>query len=1616
MKEKLRNFFHAPSFKGGDSHRSLEASVSPCETPALPETPTQLPAATLPPKISFTSVMQEQLDLRLASAETPTVVLELDLDGVLRYVSKSWEQLVGTSIKKILNKPIANIIIGTSDADLSIFNDAMDHMIRDNASYKVKFVTSTNDLPDPVAQEPEAVLVMEPATLESLQMPSKQSPLQSLPEHTFIVSDPSDAASSSTTSSKISNDGGLIELEAQGILIYSPTTKEPTHSIWTVRPFERIDVDLTIPPALVDLLGFGSEIFEGYLVSLREAGIIDEDSIPEPKLFLCRICELNFPAWFIEKHSSLCLLEHKVEEELQFCHDHIADQRHLIAKISDSLWCQQIELSSGPSTPNSSSSSLSASSASIYEYKGIALPSMAQDPSNFTRASTSSRNADATFQSSRKFPFGILSRLMDYCDEALLMNAAERLESREGYAFSPTTEGAINTVLNWQSLETSDPAIRAIVDDTKEIVTEKVNILTRLLSILQYSDKIKQEVDELVLKAVTETVSKIREITRQHEVPTLRQRTSIQNLESLRGSSPLIDPSYQPTLEAQNKSLSLIYISPTTSITPASPTTQLSLKIHSPQPSRLRSPSARILDEEVYKGPVLQLPMASFTPRDILNNSSPMLQSRLSLSPGTTSASLLPTKNIADSLEALTLSNKSSEAASLHSSLSSPRRKLSPTPYVEKLGLSTLQKNTNAVKPISSPHISSEKSDVNRSRRNLVKKSISSSSLVLPALENPTNLLHSPAIPSTMNPASSSHQRSSFSSSKPPLSPLLVSQPSVPKSSSGGIKDYEIIKAISKGAYGSVFLARKKLTGDYVAIKCLRKGDMIAKNQILNVRSERAVMIKQTDSPYVAQLYSSFQSKDYLYLVMEYLNGGDCATLLKMLGTLENSWARRYIAEVIVGVDDLHKRQIIHRDLKPDNLLIDGQGHIKLTDFGLSRMGVVGRHTFRHRKSSASEHGIELFRKSIHSTSTLQSPSYASAIDSPELVPIFHRRNPSVTPFSLSPSLEHYKAGPSSHGHLNSVSSHESATGGTVPAAKKRSISQLRTSSSNRSGSLSSGMDSPNLKPLPGTPLSESSFAIVDDEFAMSPNPNEDSFNSYTLFDPASEDGSIKKFVGTPDYLAPETITGDRQGEYSDWWSIGCILFEFLYGYPPFHAECPERVFENILSGEIDWPPLPAEEDEKICPPPAKDLIRGLLKLDYEERLGFNGAEEIMCHPYFENIDWANLYLETPDSFIPAMDGPDSTDYFDLRGADISQFPKDDSDEDAVEDEKRMSTEGQQMQDLYLSLPNTPNSIKRERRGSKLTDPSEFGSFNYKNLNVLEKANKDVIQRLKSEHMEHRNSFSSSSSETYAPNPSKSRGLSFSSAVVSLGSPFKRPVSPAPSSGSGSPNKGKLQPRMGLKRDSSSNSSMSEGRPRTLVPSLSKQIFLRTANELMLSPSSSDTEDSSSALFRVQRRRESLRHTNSSGSGSSQGTNSFLVPLEAEAKPYLELDVLYCEPIPIVRHTVSKLMEKLGCVVLSISDGDDLIRRAKSKVKFDLIFTALRLPKVEAVDAVKLIKYTSGVNSLTPIIAITGFAKEAIDLAVFDDVLEKPIDAPMLQSVIDKFQIRDVAVDSEPET
>ncbi|XP_073815256.1 serine/threonine-protein kinase greatwall isoform X2 [Musca autumnalis] len=152
------------------------------------------------------------------------------------------------------------------------------------------------------------------------------------------------------------------------------------------------------------------------------------------------------------------------------------------------------------------------------------------------------------------------------------------------------------------------------------------------------------------------------------------------------------------------------------------------------------------------------------------------------------------------------------------------------------------------------------------------------------------------------------------------------------------IKDFVIIKPISRGAFGKVFLGYKNNDHSKLyAIKVMRKSEMINKNMVSQVITERNALALSR-SPFCVNLFYSLQSVSYVYLVMEYMVGGDLKSLLTMYGYLDEAAARFYVAEVACALQYLHEHGIIHRDIKPDNMLISATGHVKLTDFGLSKI------------------------------------------------------------------------------------------------------------------------------------------------------------------------------------------------------------------------------------------------------------------------------------------------------------------------------------------------------------------------------------------------------------------------------------------------------------------------------------------------------------------------------------------------------------------------------------------------------------------------------------------------------------------------------------------------------
>ncbi|XP_036410743.1 microtubule-associated serine/threonine-protein kinase 2-like [Megalops cyprinoides] len=179
-------------------------------------------------------------------------------------------------------------------------------------------------------------------------------------------------------------------------------------------------------------------------------------------------------------------------------------------------------------------------------------------------------------------------------------------------------------------------------------------------------------------------------------------------------------------------------------------------------------------------------------------------------------------------------------------------------------------------------------------------------------------------------------------------------------------EDFENIKLISNGAYGAVHLVRHRETRQRFAMKKINKQNLFLRNQIQQAFVERDILTF-AENPFVVGMFCSFDTPRHLCMVMEYVEGGDCATLLKNMGALPVDIARMYFAETILALEYLHNYGIVHRDLKPDNLLITSMGHIKLTDFGLSKIGLMSLTTNLY-EGHIEENRREFLDKQVYGT------------------------------------------------------------------------------------------------------------------------------------------------------------------------------------------------------------------------------------------------------------------------------------------------------------------------------------------------------------------------------------------------------------------------------------------------------------------------------------------------------------------------------------------------------------------------------------------------------------------------------------------------------------------------
>lgn len=291
------------------------------------------------------------------------------------------------------------------------------------------------------------------------------------------------------------------------------------------------------------------------------------------------------------------------------------------------------------------------------------------------------------------------------------------------------------------------------------------------------------------------------------------------------------------------------------------------------------------------------------------------------------------------------------------------------------------------------------------------------------------------------------------------------------------LEDFELLKVLGRGSFGKVMLVKKKDSGDIYAMKILKKRAIIARNQVEHTKAERKIL-QALQHPFLMTLRFAFQSKEKLYFVLDYLNGGELFYHLKNKRRFPEETARLYVAEIGAALGHLHSLDIIYRDLKPENILLDAEGHCCLTDFGLSK--------------------------------------------------------------DLDPT------------------------------------DQAHT------------------------------------------------------------------FCGTPEYLAPEIVTGVGHGKAVDWWSLGILLYELTVGIPPFYSQNVNEMYNKIQHGVLRFPPFLSEH--------CKSLIVALLNRDPNKRLGSgkNDFKDLQAHPFFNPINWDHLMAKKIEPlYKPDVKGIADTSNFD---------------------------------------------------------------------------------------------------------------------------------------------------------------------------------------------------------------------------------------------------------------------------------------------------------------------------------------------------------------------------------
>ncbi|KZT62948.1 hypothetical protein CALCODRAFT_552399 [Calocera cornea HHB12733] len=1471
------------------------------EVPAAPSPIKDLPRHEPPLHVEISRTKPTE-DLRAIAEKSMNeqVVMEIGLDGErILWASPSWEKVVGGPTDNVVGTSIVSLL---APADQHVFIDATHHL----------------EVEDPHTIEAKFLMLVNPPVRHGFEgLPSPQD--EGRPY--------------------------FIEMDAKGMLVKDRIGGEPSHTLWLFRPLPTAS---PISPSASQLQQDSYESFvSGLGVDAYTTGTGKEEEdetavafherpktepvTPFPfdrpintQTILCRICECQVPDWFFEKHNETCNEVHTLEADIVECDDSLQE---LISTVSQMIYAID-RLGQASPVPGQNAGTPSSQPSppireSLPEYRGVPLFTPATAPSSPLQSGGLRTSASARLQrvTVRKMQRKLLEDLQEILiaarevDMPAVNEDAPNVPLERRPFLTAQSEEQVALVNRWQRPQTDDPALAQLVQDAETLMRTKVDYVSRMINTLIYSEKVRHEWEEKVEQTLQELES---------------QAGDDADSESSDGenggaeSASASPPTEQPTVVAPSP---ILFEAPSSLAGPSTQSSGNFGSVFSP-PSISPSPPASLSS--------LSSPYLSTAP--LHSAASPHPISPLTTSPLVPSPLAFTTPILAhresDNQDVSEAASSASAGvqSSLQMTLGSPT---APQPtisslHVRRATVNILPEPTVMVTPPFSP---------------TVPPSAAPSSITLPP----------PTMTATQISGASKHNRRlstalpfSPAMSSAPLSPRIPSIAPTSKTTPSSIRDFEIIKPISKGAFGSVYLSKKKSTGDYYAIKVLKKADMIAKNQVTNVKAERTILMQQADSPFVVKLFFTFQNKDYLYLVMEYLNGGDCAALIKTIGALPEDWAKTYVAEVILGLENIHARGIVHRDLKPDNLLIDSRGHLKLTDFGLSRIGLFGRQArdgraLVNRRGSATTRGR---------TPRSGFPSRQGSVDSSVMSP---PEAPMETPSSYGAS---YFTRGLSTSHLATADDVSESSG-------SESISGLF----NRGATIAS--ESP-----------QQSFAseLTSDLRAYNVGGGT----------PPGE----AKFVGTPDYLAPETILATSEDDKAvDWWALGVITYEFLYGLPPFHADSPAQVFDNIISRRIEW-----YEEHVDYSKEARDFMERLMCTDPTKRLGAKGAQDVKAHPWLQGIDWDNLTAQ-PAQFVPQITDPESTDYFDPRGAHLQLFQEDELTQPAESADSSPRAE-------RLSLrPGSTHPMDTADPGlSPAVD--DFGAFSFKNLPVLKQANDDVIKKLKAESplqgpgglpLMTLHGRRGSISQRLRTKPTVGMGISLdpkgvtsppspSTSTSSIASTPSRGNFPPLTPGGGSPGHARRPSEHGvLERFKTQHD---DGIRRNSMPSR-----LRTASVSSGGDHTSGTEGTGS--WQPPPMEVGTPATSVGSHEMRRGSDS---------KVDRTVVCLLAEDNVISQKVQEILLTRLGCRCVLVADGYEAILAACSEIHFDVILMDYQMPILDGEMAAKFIKGTNNRNKTTPVIAVSAYSAldPSINSDLFASSLSKPVQRDALLAIMKK--------------